>query len=861
MSEITASTTLPEPRREIATVERFRSGMLRRFGPLYHLSGLGLALHRIRLEAGSAENIRAAATRGPVVYVLHTRSKVDWLALNRALNRRRLPLAVVSTGVRGVWFRPFGEALRGAWRGLKRRVLLNEPPDPIGSGAFQGAILRREPVAAFLLEPSLQGPQPTPGLTEALLQTQAQCDLPIQLVPVVVHWRRGPGAVRGEVGRVLLGSEDEPGPLYKLFSVYTRRDEVMLQAGEAVDLQRLRDRYSDESDERVGRRLNILLRRYLYRESRVIRGPRVRPHRWTRRLVLHSPAVRTLITEEARTTQRTTERLELEVRRTYDRIAARFSFPIVRLVRWLLRAVWDRVYSGIDVREVDLARIRSAMRAGTPILTPCHRSHLDYMLVSTVCYDHNIVIPHIVASEKFAAFPLGGLNRRLGALFIKKSFDGDRIYSVVFRRYLHQLIRDGFPVEFFLEGGRSRTGKLLPPRLGVLSMVLDSAARGRDDREVTLLPVAISYEQIAEEKTYAKELGGARKRPPIRRGMLVRISRFLRQRMGRVYLRVGEPLPLSEVFDELKTPWEALSREQRQEVLQQTGERMMFRIARNMVILPTGLTAMALLARSRRGIRVRALQERAERFDNLLRARGAAPAASMGYGHGGWVVEEALARFQESGLIDRLEDESGDIIQILEAKRVTLDYYKNGLLHFVAPVSLLAAAVRTADGAFQADDSEIFRLFRAQVFLLRYEFTLDPEQPLESLEADCLQALIDYGALAPGSEDGSLLATPLIDELEGLTSSFRESYRLVLQASYAMRARDLNLKNLSRRILEYGRGRLAVDELTRPEALTMANLDNAVRAFREEGVLQVRAGGSGLQFDEAGVKQYLVDLD
>ena len=189
---------LPPARREVARIEQTRSGMLRQFGPLYHLTGLGRALRRLELDERSVENIRAAAEQGPVVYVLHTASVVDWLALNRALNRRRLPLATVSVGVRGVWFRPLDELVRGAWQALRRRLTWADPPDPIASGALVEAIGQGEPAAVFLVGGLAS--RPTPGLLEALLAAQDAPDAaPIQLVPVVVVWPRDPGAVRGEV--------------------------------------------------------------------------------------------------------------------------------------------------------------------------------------------------------------------------------------------------------------------------------------------------------------------------------------------------------------------------------------------------------------------------------------------------------------------------------------------------------------------------------------------------------------------------------------------------------------------------------------------------------------------------------------
>ena len=152
----------------------------------------------------------------------------------------------------------------------------------------------------------------------------------------------------------------------------------------------------------------------------------------------------------------------------------------------------------------DIERMREAVRTGTPIwyLT---RSHLDYLLIGSQCYEHGLVLPYVVAGENLSFFPMGLLFRGSGAFFIKRSFKEDPIFPTVFERYVLLLIREEIPVEFFIEGGRSRTGKLLHPKLGMLRMVVNSAVHMKSDRILTILHIAFSYEQISEEKSYAKE--------------------------------------------------------------------------------------------------------------------------------------------------------------------------------------------------------------------------------------------------------------------------------------------------------------------------------------------------------------------
>lgn len=859
-----AASEAPPPAEEAAPhalarwERRYRSGMMRSFGPLFLLSGLPLVLRRLRFEEHSAENVRLAASRGPVVYVLHTRSTLDWLALNVVLNRRRLPLARLTPGIRISWVAPLGRAVRDGVQALRDYLREGQAPDPIGSGVLTQAVSEGVPTAIYLVRPGRGGRVRADAVHDpiaALLTAQARSARPVQAVPVVVAWNRAPAAARTQVGRFILGTQDTPGPLQKLWQVVNRDADAVVQCGAPLDLSELVRRLEGAPEERQVRTARLLLRRYTYRESRVVKGPGLRPYPWMRRLVMSSAEVRELVAQESKATGRDTEELRQEIESTLDRIAARLSWPMMRLARVLMNMLWTRIYSGVDIPDEDLERIREAVREGSAVLVPCHRSHLDYMLISSVLFEHDIAVPHVVAGDNLAFWPLGPILRRCGGIFIKRRFRDDRVFPVVFERYFRQLVRDGVMTEFFIEGGRSRTGKLLPPKLGILGMVLGAWDAMREGQEISLLPVAISYEQVAESKAFAKELAGKQKKTedPLQ---LAKASRTFFERYGRVYLRVGEPVKVSEVMAPIGGSWSAADRATRREVLQRTGERLMHRISQSMVLLPTGLVALALLCEPKRGIRLSVLAARSRRLDALLRRRGAPAAASLGFGN--WALQEALQRFERERWIKRLPDETDDLIlQIVSEHRVAIAYAKNALVSYLAPVSLVAAAV----GATRDPESpEVEELVQLQAWLLRYEATLDPDRTIAELVADALEELVRYGALA--REQGRLVvASPaLLRELAEVMADQLESLTLVLRASQQLGKRDLDPKELPRHIREVGQGLLAVDELRRPECLALTNLQNGVRAFMEDGVLELKSGGAGLQFNAAGLELYLEAL-
>src|SRR5262249_45677326 len=193
-----------------------------------------------------------------------------------------------------------------------------------------------------------------------------------------------------------------------------------------------------------------------------------------------------------------------------------------RLGRPILSWVFRRIFDGIEVDREGLAKVRDAARKGPLIIVPSHKSHVDYLVLSYVFLENDLVPPHIAAGANLAFWPLGFFFRRGGAFFLRRTFRGDRLYGAVFRAYVRKLLRERFNIEFFIEGGRSRTGKLLAPKLGLLGMVVEAALDddGAHARKAQVVPISIGYEKVIEEKSYAKELAGGKKKKEDVKGLL-----------------------------------------------------------------------------------------------------------------------------------------------------------------------------------------------------------------------------------------------------------------------------------------------------------------------------------------------------
>lgn len=793
--------------------DRFGTGMNQRFGLLYYLSGFAVALRRMRMEQHSAERIRKAAQDGNIVYALHTPSLVDWVALNQVLLNQGLPLPIYTHGVRGGWLGPMGEWLQRVWG----RFRGGPAEDPIRSGWLAQRIAEGKPSCVFLArKPELNLPfsEPPEDPLEALEQAQARSERPVLVLPVVVLWEKA--RPEGVVGEFVAGLEELPGPFSQLWSLSNASD-PLVQVGEPVSLAEIRERFGTDTPSRQRRRLRLLLRRYLYREAQVVLGPRTRAWGEVRRQVLQSPELSTLISQQARATGSPPATIASQIGRSYDRMAARFSGSYLRLAAWITRQIWQRIYSGIDIRPEDLERVREAMRKGTPVLVPCHRSHLDYMLLSSILYDHDIAVPHVVAGDNLAFWPLGAVFRRMGAFFIRRNFAGDTVFPVLFARYLKELLRMEVPVEFFIEGGRSRTGKLLSPKLGVLRMVVEAAVQSQSGRDVSLLPIYIGYARVAEEKVFERELSGSRKEPESIQGV-VKATRVLRERYGRVYVRVGEAISAKEAAGS----WLTLTPEEKLSRLQNTGDRLLARIDEETLILPVALTSLAILAHGRRGIRHEDLLDRAARFLGYLRSLGVKE--PPGLRRVAELVDESTRVLVASRMLEAHEGDGARVYAIPPRGRIRMEYYKNTLLAPLATLSWYSSGIR-ALGQDVPDLQEVDRLFDRQAEVFSREFIFDPDQSVALLRQRAREKLVEWELMVAEGDQLRVRDRSRIGELANLSTNLLESYLLVL------RVLEKGATDVPKAALALGKTLLAVDELQRPEALNLQNLQHAAKTL------------------------------
>uniref|UniRef100_A0A3Q3SW38 Glyceronephosphate O-acyltransferase n=1 Tax=Mastacembelus armatus TaxID=205130 RepID=A0A3Q3SW38_9TELE len=261
-------------------------------------------------------------------------------------------------------------------------------------------------------------------------------------------------------------------------------------------------------------------------------------------MVLQSDQLHYVINQVSKETGRANDDITEEASAILEEMAQRLQLSTVRFFAFTLSKVFKTLFRSICVNEEGIQRLQQAIQEHPVVLLPSHRSYMDFLLMSYILYTYDLALPVIAAGMDFMGMKIvGEMLRMSGAFFIRRSFGGDRLYWAVFSEYVKTMLRNGFaPVEFFLEGTRSRTSKSLTPKLGLLNIVMDPFLKG-EVFDVSLVPVSISYERILEEVLYARELLGVPK-PKESTSGLFKARKVLSEDYGSIHVYFGQPVSL-----------------------------------------------------------------------------------------------------------------------------------------------------------------------------------------------------------------------------------------------------------------------------------------------------------------------------
>jgi glycerol-3-phosphate O-acyltransferase len=826
-----------------------RSAMVRRFGLIAGLFAR-LAFRHARIDPGDIARLRRLAEQGTLVYAMRYRSLADYFLVNAVLLREGLPLPQFTNGISSLWLRPLRDVVKAVWAALwRRRTLAGETResrqrDLVARLAAQGQsillFIRSSRRVASGRNRSVRGTREARRGADYLHEVVHGLwgrDQPVFLVPLAIF--RGSGLRRkgSRLASFVYSVHEAPSDVKKLVTYFWNARDLTISVGAEIPLNAFMAEYRDEGEERIVRRLTRALQIFLYREERVVWGPTLRSKRQVREMVLDSDDVQELTRSLAAERKVPVEKIAKEARAYFDEIAANFHGYYFAVLAFFFHRIWHRMFSGLDVRGLE--RVVEVMKQHPIVLVPCHRSHFDYLILSYIFHENFLSPPHIAAGINMAFWPLGAFFRGAGAYFIRRTFEGNPLYKAVFRKYLEYLIREGYTQEFFIEGGRSRTGKILTPKLGMLSAIVNVFVDGVR-RDLYLVPVSIHYGRIVEEEAYKQELLGGQKEQESF-GALLKARSVLRQKYGTVYVTFAEPISLDQALGERRERFQqaiadpAIEDEKRH-FIQKLGFRILREVNDAAVAGATSVSSTVLLSAPEAAIRYGDFVTAARALTELLLHRRVALTASLNRNMENFY--ESLNFLQTGKLIEWMKDRDGDIIYAPPEKRMILDFYKNNSIHFFLIPSLVAHAVRRGVPRSALRDAVWWWLD-----LFRWEFAL-PERQAAAVEVDDTLAYFT----AVGAIDGEHVRSGhvLLVFGDGILDGFREAYWIVAKTLLDLDADGFTYKAAIARMQKSFIMHQLLGQTRRPEGNSAVTFANALNRFAELGyVAMVRRGRGG----------------
>lgn len=560
-------------------------------------------------------------------------------------------------------------------------------PDPLTILDLQGyrhhsiySVASRNPLSDWLMRKNKHSLM----LEELLKALQKDETVDVQLLPVSIFWGR-PLAKQRHWLTVLFSDTWEVASVFRrLLTILVHgRNTTVIFSG-VRSLRTLCNQQQIHTAEDLNQQLSTILQQQ--REATF--GPEITSRAKMISQVIEADSVRRVIESEAESQNKDTEQLRNDAIRYSQEVLSDTTQISQDLMKRLLNTFWNRFYSGIELFGVE--QLKKTALTHQLVYVPCHRSHIDYLLLSYVIFREGLALPYIAAGDNLNMPVIGKILKGGGAFFIRRSFKDNPLYSAVLAEYVNQLIAMGAPVEYFIEGGRSRTGRLLQPKLGMLSMTVNGWIKS-NKKPLAFIPVYIGYEKLTEGKSYLGELFGQKKQ---KESLFKSLSSIfhLKGQFGKVTACFGKPIKLQTLLDSNNPDW------QQQQVgdvrqsqwfratVKQLSTNIMMEINRAAVVNPVNLIATVLLATPRQSIDQFDLIEQCKFYQQLILSQKSLNSVQLQDD----VNEAEIKRIQHQDLIDCQHHPLGDIIHLRPENSALMSYYRNNTLHTLIIPSVIA---------------------------------------------------------------------------------------------------------------------------------------------------------------------------
>lgn len=801
----------------------------------------------IKINQAQASILQKIPKDAIVVYCTKHKSYFEYLFYHTRYKQIWLPVPEIGFDYKVFIWQPISRIFRFFLAHLDYIYHNRAFPDPYDSGYIRQELINGRSALFSLVEKRdfyRRFVKKKTDPIQYLIEMQKSIDQPIFIIPQLMFFSKKPDRSTFSLIDILFGTEERPGKIRRLVSLFKNSGKIFAEISEPINLKHFLD--LAENRERSAEHLSLLFRRYLLiqinRQRQSTTGPILKSTIELKENILTNDRLLSFMSRYSKTRKIPMWKVRKKADAYLEEIAAKYNINIInifsRTVKWIIGSMFE----GVAVNNEVLNKVKNMSKKGPLIFIPCHKSHIDYLILSHVIINNNMPCPHIAAGKNLSFWPMGPIFRSCGAFFIRRSFRGAVLYSKVFIEYIHRLLEEGFNLEFFIEGGRSRTGKLILPKLGLLSILLNAYKNGACE-DMILAPVFIGYDRVLEETSYLNELEGREKEPESFL-KVIKARKFLKNRYGRIYIKFHEPISLNELLLQQGSPIKDMTSKEQSAMCRNLGYRIINAIDKVSVVTPHALVASAILNSSKIRFSYSHLMFKINTYMTYLFSQKTTLADTLLLNHI-HAVEQVLDIYVQRKFIERIPEnkwtQSSDMLfDININKRPNLEYYKNNCVAFFIPAAFTALAILKKD-AFQFSAFDLHSDYSFLQELFKNEFAYDVDRTSEYFLRKNIKAFIDDAILMPHQTlpDTYNLTSEGFRKLKLFSrflETYFESYLIVLNFFMRYPQNFIKTKDRLKKIESIGNRMFKRKEINRKEALSAVNYKNAVDFFITHGV-------------------------
>ena len=781
--------------------------------------------------------LRAAATQGKLIFTLSQGGFTEWLILSSWCRSQGLGAILVAN---------------------RKRILLFSKPKYF----FQVVFLRRSYSSLFLSQeagprvmfvPASERKRPfDPTPVEKLLSDLYASSQMVSLVPVFILWRKHMRSYSRSLSEYFLGLSSNPNLIGKMWYLIRARKDSSVRSLSSLSLTQKDSiseslEYDDAFDDTEAMKLAKIMRRKILvlhnKEMRVVVGPRYSSPISVKETLMRDPEILRVIEEVAASEGADKRKVMSRAYQNLTEIVSNYHFRFIEVMYVFLTWLFTKVFDGLETDDKELQQVREIMKTKPVVFVPCHRSHLDYLIIPYVMFTHDMVTPHTAAGINMAFWPIGPFLRMGGAFFIRRSFRGDPLYSICLKKYVQYLIVNRYNALFFIEGTRSRSGKMLAPAYGILKMVLETYHQKNCD-DIAFIPVSLCYDEVPEQGSYTKELTGGQKVKESARE-LIKSRKIIKRNIGKVYVKFAPPLYVKDIHASAESVGMDPTL-----MLQKTAFQLCKGINDVTPVTPKGLVCSVLLGHPKSAVSLEEILRLSTRLVDFV-SWTKSPISVPEKDAFKRAVEQTVRRLVKSSVI-QVNDSVPRAYHCEPKKRILLNFYKNNAIHRLVSPSITLLAFHHALKSLGVVSPVMFQEKMSESVLelrnlLKFEFFFSPSQNFLA-EAD---SNIAYFSGDPNWKDK--LIPQVLEQMEKNFSSHDEaplyrnllgellqSYLTVLefiQEPSVTLGSSHEKKAFVQKVFKFAEGKFIEGAIDFPESMSIQNYSNALLLFENMKLL------------------------